>query len=282
MMTAAVSVVMIGSLLSLALLPFSACYVSSAAGGAPVDFSDAFLREMVAKMGSGMADPAKDYLELPSPSLSRSLTEGISPRTLKDMPDMGLPLDYDALAHSPSIRDQEYLSHSSLLGTILGNYEEKLKQRPGQSGGKSSSGSTSSSSTSSSSSGSSSSDGVLPAYCNPPNPCPLGYTAEDGCLEEFENTAAFSRDYQAVQDCMCDTEHMFECADSTQDSEITALARSIQNEGVLDSTLDNIMSEMQTDEHHRLVAKKFHQKKSSNPYLQGEKLPVAAKKGGVL
>ena len=21
-------------------------------------------------------------------------------------------------------------------------------------------------------------DGVLPAYCNPPNPCPIGYTGE--------------------------------------------------------------------------------------------------------
>ena len=75
-------------------------------------------------------------------------------------------------------------------------------------------------------------ENVLPAYCNPPNPCPIGYTgkfrllliavvgnqfeiqlcslciAEDGCLEEFENTAAFSREYQAAQDCMCDTEHM--------------------------------------------------------------------------
>ena len=24
---------------------------------------------------------------------------------------------------------------------------------------------------------------VLPAYCDPPNPCPLGYGAEDGCIE---------------------------------------------------------------------------------------------------
>jgi hypothetical protein len=48
------------------------------------------------------------------------------------------------------------------------------------------------------------SDSVLPAYCNPPNPCPVGYTADDGCLEMFENTAAFSRAYQASQDCMCD------------------------------------------------------------------------------
>ena len=35
--------------------------------------------------------------------------------------------------------------------------------------------------------------------------------AEDGCLEQFENTAAFSRDFQAAQDCMCDQEHMFKC-----------------------------------------------------------------------
>merc|ERR1711874_861584 len=40
--------------------------------------------------------------------------------------------------------------------------------------------------------------GVLPAYCDPPNPCPQGYTAEDGCIE-------------ASQNCMCDSEHMFSC-----------------------------------------------------------------------
>lgn len=35
--------------------------------------------------------------------------------------------------------------------------------------------------------------------------------AENGCIESFENTASFSRRYQAAQDCMCDTEHMFDC-----------------------------------------------------------------------
>merc|ERR1719210_1794323 len=57
--------------------------------------------------------------------------------------------------------------------------------------------------------------GVLPAYCDPPNPCPKGYTAEDGCIqmEEFENKAEFSRKYQASQNCMCDSEHMFSCPD---------------------------------------------------------------------
>lgn len=53
------------------------------------------------------------------------------------------------------------------------------------------------------------SDSGLPAYCEPPNPCPVGFTSADGCTEQFENTAEFSRDYQASQQCMCDEEHMF-------------------------------------------------------------------------
>lgn len=49
------------------------------------------------------------------------------------------------------------------------------------------------------------------AYCAPPNPCPVGYDEDQGCQMDFENTAAFSRDYQAAQECMCDGEHMFDC-----------------------------------------------------------------------
>lgn len=52
---------------------------------------------------------------------------------------------------------------------------------------------------------------VLPAYCDPPNPCPIGYTAKDGCIEDFENSSEFSRNYQARQNCLCDSEHMFNC-----------------------------------------------------------------------
>jgi hypothetical protein len=37
---------------------------------------------------------------------------------------------------------------------------------------------------------------MLPAYCDPPNPCPLGYTEQDGCIEDFENSSDFSRIYQ--------------------------------------------------------------------------------------
>lgn len=37
---------------------------------------------------------------------------------------------------------------------------------------------------------------------------------EDGCITDFENTAAFSREYQESQECMCDSEHMFDCGRS--------------------------------------------------------------------
>lgn len=56
-------------------------------------------------------------------------------------------------------------------------------------------------------------DHAVPSYCDPPNPCPIGFTAEDGCLEEFINSASFSREYQAKQQCSCDNEHsLFNCA----------------------------------------------------------------------
>lgn len=57
------------------------------------------------------------------------------------------------------------------------------------------------------------SDQAVPAYCEPPNPCPLGYTAANGCLERFVNSASFSREYQVKQRCSCDNEHsLFNCA----------------------------------------------------------------------
>ncbi len=39
----------------------------------------------------------------------------------------------------------------------------------------------------------------------------ISLSGSDGCLEEFDNTAAFSRDYQGRQNCLCDEEHMFSC-----------------------------------------------------------------------
>ncbi|KHJ96607.1 neuroendocrine protein 7B2 precursor [Oesophagostomum dentatum] len=92
------------------------------------------------------------------------------------------------------------------------------------------------------------SDNVLPAYCEPPNPCPVGYTAADGCIEEFENSAEFSRNYQAQQHCICDQEHMFNCAEK-EASEIGASLQELLDEQSL---------------HRTMIAKKFHEKRSSD------------------
>ncbi|VDN17060.1 unnamed protein product [Gongylonema pulchrum] len=130
------------------------------------------------------------------------------------------------------------------------------------------------------------SDSVLPAYCEPPNPCPFGYTAADGCLEDFENSAEFSRNYQASQTCICDHEHMFNCPDKRTDDELEESLQSLLDEQGL---------------HKTLIAKKFHEKRSQalaprrkrsitsvfmkplrsqNPYFKGEILKTVTKKDG--
>ena len=88
------------------------------------------------------------------------------------------------------------------------------------------------------------SDNVLPAYCDPPNPCPVGKTAEDGCLEDFENSAEFSRNYQAQQQCLCDQEHMFNCPSKNNGEDFE------QN---LEEMLDK------NGLHKNMIAKKFHE-----------------------
>ena len=68
---------------------------------------------------------------------------------------------------------------------------------------------------------------MLPAYCDPPNPCPIGYTSADGCIENFENTSEFSRRYQASQNCICDTEHMFDCPEENVQRGPQAIAAAV-------------------------------------------------------
>jgi Neuroendocrine protein 7B2 precursor (Secretogranin V) len=58
-----------------------------------------------------------------------------------------------------------------------------------------------------------------------PNRAACEFDVAEGCLSEFENTASFSRNYQAAQDCMCDTEHMFDCS---MESSVRALSRDDQ------------------------------------------------------
>lgn len=93
---------------------------------------------------------------------------------------------------------------------------------------------------------------------------------EHGCQMDFENTASFSRDYQSAQECMCDGEHMFDCP-----------GQEPNDDHQMDSDLETFLASRQFNpqEHKNLVAKKFHNKKRANPFLEGEKLPIAAKKG---
>ncbi|CAB3223846.1 unnamed protein product [Arctia plantaginis] len=196
--------------------------------------TEALLREVVERMGKDFNEAASSYLDFPSSERHLALMA----RANKDLGNE--QLDYDSLIDgnpNPSLRDQEYLQHSSLWGHQYvtggaGEGDQGINRQMVKT------------------------DAVLPAYCNPPNPCPVGYTEDQGCISEFENTAAFSREYQLAQRCMCDGEHMFSCPPDSG------------------SELD-----LRFPEHHKsLVAKKY-KPAEENPYLTGERLPIAAKKG---
>lgn len=143
-------------------------------------------------------------------------------------------------------------------------------------------------------------DKALPAYCHPTNPCPKGFTSDDGCQEDVSDTAEAQKAWiSALQDsgeCTCDREHMFDCPDSKPAGD---------NSGI-NSVVDNLLSDkaaatyMSGEERQTLVAKKSPRfkrslsknnierelkvvsetsRKRNNPYLSGEKLRRVAKKG---
>lgn len=95
---------------------------------------------------------------------------------------------------------------------------------------------------------------VLPAYCDPPNPCPIGYTAKDGCvsLEDFENTSEFSREFQSRQNCLCDSEHMFNCPAEAENN----AAAAGQNPAFLAGMPPSLESQLPAGVGAKLVAKK--------------------------
>ncbi|XP_008283161.1 neuroendocrine protein 7B2 [Stegastes partitus] len=87
-------------------------------------------------------------------------------------------------------------------------------------------------------------------YPDPPNPCPLGKTAADGCLENAPDTAEFSREFQKHQ-------HLFD-----PEHDYPALAK--WNKERL---------------YQKLKAGPKRRKRSVNPYLMGQRLDnVVAKK----
>ncbi|XP_049681898.1 neuroendocrine protein 7B2 [Accipiter gentilis] len=87
-------------------------------------------------------------------------------------------------------------------------------------------------------------------YPDPPNPCPIGKTVDDGCLENTPDTAEFSREYQLHQH-LFDPEHDY------------------PNMGKWSK---NLLFE-------KINGGPKRRKRSVNPYLQGQRLDnVVAKK----
>nr|XP_020459741.1 neuroendocrine protein 7B2 isoform X1 [Monopterus albus] len=88
------------------------------------------------------------------------------------------------------------------------------------------------------------------SYPDPPNPCPLGKTAADGCLENAPDTAEFSREFQKHQ-------HLFD-----PEHDYPALAK--WSKELL---------------YQKLKGGPKRRKRSVNPYLMGQRLDnVVAKK----
>ncbi|KIH62670.1 neuroendocrine protein 7B2 precursor [Ancylostoma duodenale] len=110
------------------------------------------------------------------------------------------------------------------------------------------------------------SDNVLPAYCEPPNPCPVGYTAADGCIEEFENRIFFSvlnspgtirlNNTASVTKSTCSIRKYSSCAEK-EASDLGASLQELLDEHSL---------------HRNMIAKKFHEKRSSDEVCRLDRL----------
>ena len=88
------------------------------------------------------------------------------------------------------------------------------------------------------------SDEDLPAYCNPPNPCPIGYSGEECDPRPFEEfTAEYSKTYQENQDCVCDYDHN-ECKNVNRSNDkYTDLIRNLQlKKSDVNKILSNLIS----------------------------------------
>ncbi|XP_064603610.1 neuroendocrine protein 7B2-like [Liolophura sinensis] len=145
-------------------------------------------------------------------------------------------------------------------------------------------------------------DKVLPAYCNPPNPCPVGYTEKDGCVENFENTADSNREFNAKQECACDAEHMYKCPKGSKQintksgeepsPDVNELNKVMEQLGELDDPDSAFLHPYTNGEkRHSRVAKKspiriskrsgmdnFVAEGMGNPYFMGARFHQVAKK----
>ena len=148
------------------------------------------------------------------------------------------------------------------------------------------------------------SDESLPFYCHPTNPCPKGMTKKDGCQEDIEDTAEAQKEWISQMQrhgfCSCDHEHMFDCPDTQPLPEKQTPHTDNQ---AFNEVMEKILADkasatyMSGEKRLTLVAKKSPRQKrnvhsleedlvkvnnaakKSNPYLQGDRLRTVAKKG---
>jgi len=225
-----------------------------------------------------LANAFDEYLPEESQLLDSRSEDSYWPEGLADVAEAQDDKDAiynDRFYSGAHLRDQEHLEHSALHGyqSVSGGASE-VPPNPKQV----------------------KSDKPLPEYCNPPNPCPVGKTAKDDCVESFENSAENNERLLSQQDCPCDTEHMFSCPAGSQ-----TVSSKAQGSGNQQMALNKVMDELAKMENDRpslennptmsearkrvtLVAKKsphiIHKRseRSYNPYLQGAPVAIAAKK----
>jgi hypothetical protein len=153
------------------------------------------------------------------------------------------------------------------------------------------------------------SDESLPFYCHPPNPCPKGFTSEDGCQTDVEDSAEAQKDWISAMEahgyCSCDREHMFDCPDVQLPP--AGGDQGASSGAALNEVVDSIFNDkagatyMSGEKRQTLVAKKSprikravssldnmeaelkrvsqNSQKKRNPFLSGEPLRTVAKKG---
>ncbi|KAM7535764.1 hypothetical protein Aperf_G00000101892 [Anoplocephala perfoliata] len=127
----------------------------------------------------------------------------------------------------------------------------------------------------------------LPAYCDPPNPCPVGYdpdTLATPCDKGVENTVDFNRNWilQKMQngECSCDQEHMLSCSRSS----LGEREHEVLNKRRFEEFSFNSNPYLLGEKRSSMVAKKNYHKRifksRSNPFSEGERLESIVKKSG--
>ncbi|XP_060592767.1 neuroendocrine protein 7B2-like isoform X2 [Ruditapes philippinarum] len=219
-----------------------------------------FATLIYAVQASGYADLLADlYMyNLDNPYNDKMATDWdvVYPDTLSDPKE---PRDYGETA----LRDQEYMKQLPISGYQFISGGTGRQEDPSEV----------------------KTDKVLPAYCTPPNPCPFGYTGEDNCVKDFENTPEKNRKILEEQDCPCDAEHMLSCppGKKTIDPKSGFVSDGL---GTGDNTdldaLDSLgsMENIDLDSPERIgdIFPFNFEETIENPYLYGQKKSVAAKK----